>query len=52
MGPAARKARPALIRYASTQPIANPRAGADEMRLEMMESDMRAVIRDIINKLK
>jgi hypothetical protein len=52
MGPAARKAKPALIRYASTQPIANPRAGADEMRLEMMESDMRAVIRDIINKLK
>lgn len=52
MGPAARKAKPALIRYASTQPIANPRAGADEMRLEMMESDMRSVIRDIINKLK
>lgn len=52
MGPAARKAKPALIRYANTQPIANPRAGADEMRLEMMESDMRAVIRDIINKLK
>lgn len=52
MGPAARKAKPALIRYANTQPIANPRAGADEMRLEMMESDMRAVIRDIINRLK
>jgi hypothetical protein len=52
MGPAARKAKPALIRYAGTQPIANPRAGADEMRLEMMEADLRGVIRDIINKLK
>jgi hypothetical protein len=52
MGPAARKAKPALIRYASTQPIPNPKAGPDEMKLEMMESDMRGMIRDIINKLK
>ena len=51
MGTAARKALPALRRYANTQAIANPAAGPDEVRVEMMESDMRGVIRDIIRRL-
>ncbi|MEO8500307.1 MAG: hypothetical protein ABI565_05280, partial [Vicinamibacteria bacterium] len=52
LGSAARKALPGLIRYASTQPLANPTANADEVKVEMMESDLRRDIRDLINKLK
>ena len=52
MGGAARKALPALLRYAGTQSLANPTAGPDEVRLEMMEADMRRDIRDLINRLR
>ncbi len=52
MGGAARKALPALRRYANTQALVNPTAGPDEVKVEMMESDMRRDIRDIINRLR
>ena len=51
MGSAARKALPALKRYANTSPVVNPTAGPDELRVEMMDADMRGIIRDIIRKL-
>ncbi|MBK5255252.1 MAG: tetratricopeptide repeat protein [Vicinamibacteria bacterium] len=52
MGAGARKALPALRRYAATQQIANPMPSKDEMALEFMESDLRNVIQEIIRKLK
>jgi superkiller protein 3 len=52
MGGGARKALPALRRYANTQAPVNPTASGDELSLEMMESDLRRDIRDIINKLR
>jgi superkiller protein 3 len=51
MGPAARKALPALNRYIRTMPIPDPNGGAEVMKLEIMESDMRGVIKEIINRL-
>jgi tetratricopeptide (TPR) repeat protein len=52
MGPAARKALPALNRYIRSIPVPDPKAGAETMKLELRESDMRGVIRDIIARLK
>ena len=52
MGPGARKALPALNRYIRSIPLADPTGGAEVMKLELRESDMRGVIRGIINKLK
>ena len=52
MGPAARRALPALNRYIRAMPIPDTTGGAEVIKLEMMESDMRGVIKDIINKLK
>ncbi len=51
MGPAAKKAVPALRRYVNTQPIANPMAGKDEMALEMLDNDLRKIVAEIIRKL-
>ncbi len=51
MGPGARKALPALRRYASTQPDAKPMPNKDEMLLELMESDLRNAVGEIIRKL-
>ncbi len=51
MGPAAKKAVPALRRYVNTQPIANPMAGKDEMALELMDNDLRKIVAEIIRKL-
>jgi len=52
MGSGARRAIPALRRYANTQPIVNPMATGDEVRVEMMESDLRRDIRDLLNRLR
>ncbi len=52
MGPGARKALPALNRYIRSIPLADPTGGAEVMKLELRESDMRGVIRGIINRLK
>jgi hypothetical protein len=52
MGQAARKAKPALIRYANTVPLAKPNPSPAEAEVEMMESDLRRDIRDLILKLK
>ncbi len=52
MGSGARRAVPALRRYSSTQPLVNPTAGPDEVRVEMMESDLRRDIRDLLSKLR
>ena len=43
---------PALNRYIRSIPLADPTGGAEVMKLELRESDMRGVIRGIINKLK
>ncbi len=52
MGPGAHKALPALRRYASTQQNANPGANKDEMLLELMESDLRNAVAEIVRKVK
>jgi tetratricopeptide (TPR) repeat protein len=52
MGAGARKAAPALRRYTATQPLVNPMAGADEVKAEMMESDLRKDIRDLLARLR
>ena len=52
MGGGARRALPALNRYIRTQPIVDMNGGAEVMRLELMESDMRNDIKAIIAKLR
>ena len=52
MGQGARKALPALNRYLRAIPLADPTGGAEVMKLELRESDMRGVIRGIVAKLK
>lgn len=52
MGAGARKALPAMNRYIRTQAPVDPRGGAEVMRLELMESDMRNDIKAIIAKLR
>jgi Tfp pilus assembly protein PilF len=52
MGPGARKALPALRRYASTQQDAKPMPNKDEMLLELMESDLRNAVAELVRKLK
>lgn len=52
MGAGARRAVPALTRYARTTPPVNLNPSADEMKLEAMESDMRKDIRDILARLR
>ena len=52
MGGAAKKALPGLIRYLTAPPLAKTTVTADEARVEMMESDMRRDIRDLVNRLK
>lgn len=52
MGAGARRAAPALLRYINSQQTANPRASADEMRLEMMESDLRKSVAELLRKLR
>lgn len=52
MGSGARRALPALSRYIRTQPIVDVNGGAEVMRLELMESDMRNDIKAIIAKLR
>jgi len=52
MGGGARRALPALNRYVRTQPIVDVNGGAEVMRLELMESDMRNDIKAIIAKLR
>ena len=52
MGAGAHKALPALRRYASTQQNANPGANKDEMLLELMESDLRNAVAELVRKLK
>ncbi len=52
MGGGARRALPALSRYIRTQPQVDPTGGAEVVRLEIMESDMRSDIKAIIAKLR
>ena len=52
MGGGARRALPALNRYVRTQQPTNLNPSADEMKLELMESDLRASIVEIIRKLR
>ena len=52
MGAGARRAVPALRRYVSTQPLTNPTASADEMRVEMMEADLRRDIQQLLGRLR
>jgi tetratricopeptide (TPR) repeat protein len=52
MGAGARRAVPALRRYAATPPPVNLNPTADEMRLEGMEADMRRDIRDILSRVR
>lgn len=52
MGAGARKALPALNRYVRTQQPTNLNPSADELRLELMESDLRGNIVEIIRKLR
>lgn len=52
MGQGARKALPALNRYLRAIPLADPTGGAEVMKLELRESDMRGVIRGIVAKLR
>jgi hypothetical protein len=52
MGSGARKALPALRRYATTQQEAKPMPNKDEMLLELMESDLRNAVAELIRKLK
>jgi superkiller protein 3 len=52
MGAGARRALPALNRYIRTQQPTNLNPSADEMRLELMESDLRSAIVEIIRKLR
>jgi hypothetical protein len=52
MGAGARKALPAMSRYIRTQPQVDPNGGAEVIRLELMESDMRNEIKAIIAKLR
>lgn len=52
MGAAARKAVPALRRYYDAKPVPNLRPTADEMKLELMESDLRNEIADLLKRLR
>jgi tetratricopeptide (TPR) repeat protein len=52
MGAGARKAAPALNRYIRTQAQVDPQGGAEVMRLEIMEADLRRDIRDLLGKLR
>lgn len=51
MGGGARRALPALGRYVRTQQSTNLNPNADEMRIEMMESDLRKDIAELIRRL-
>ena len=51
IGGGARRAIPALRRYLGTQQAANPLAGKDEVALEMMESDLRRSVAELVRKL-
>lgn len=51
IGGGARRALPYLRRYVNSQPTAQITAGKDEIALEMMESDLRKVIADLIRRL-
>ena len=46
-----RRALPALGRYVRTQQSTNLNPNADEMRIEMMESDLRKDIAELIRRL-
>jgi Tfp pilus assembly protein PilF len=52
MGAAAHKALPALRRYFNMQKSPNLKPTADELQLELMESDLHNVVGEIIKKLR
>lgn len=52
MGGGARRALPALNRYIRTQAPTNLNPSKDELAVEMMESDLRSAIVEIIRKLR
>ena len=52
MGAGARRAAPALRRYVANPPLTNPTASADEMKLEMMDADLRRDIQQILARLR
>ena len=52
MGAGAKRALPALLRYLNTELKANPGANENEVRLEMMEADLRKSITDLVRKLR
>ena len=52
MGAGANRARPALLRYMNTERAANLTANADEVRLEMMEADLKKTVAELVRKLR
>jgi superkiller protein 3 len=52
MGPAARKALPALRRYFNMQKSPNLKPTAADLELEMMENDLHNLVGEIIKKLR
>jgi len=51
MGSGARKALPALRRYMSLKPPPNLNPTADEMKLELMESDLKAKVAELVRRI-
>jgi len=52
MGAGARRAVPALRRYVANPPITNTTPTADELKLEMRDSDLRRDIQQILARLR
>ena len=51
MGAGARRALPALRRFANTRPPVNLNPTKDEAAVEMMDTDLRKVVDELIRKL-